>query len=120
MLHSSGHSEPKLPHLFTDFLQPWPPLWHYGELPPCHYYVHAKQPTRSLQGVEARLQEELPELRHERARLVDDSLPEGCHDPAEHLVPDVGVDDELQKRESLTVGAGTGWAPRDLMTAKSI
>lgn len=51
---------------------------------------------------EAKLQEELPELRRERVLLVDDFPPNCCHALEQLLPPDVGVDGGLGVRDSLT------------------
>ena len=54
-----------------------------------------------------RLQEEiLPELRRERAKIVDDSPPGGCQALVKLLCPNVGVEDGLEVCEALTSASG--------------
>ena len=62
--------------------------------------------TLLSQWGETRLQEELPELRQERVRFVDESPPEGCHALVELLHSDVGMGDGRQVSETLAVITG--------------
>ena len=84
-IHSSGHGDSILPHLSIDLQPPRPSLLHssWGDgLPPRH--AHAIQSTVFPRRSEARLQEELSELRCERARFVHHSSSEGCYAPVSY------------------------------------
>ena len=110
MFHSSGYGDSNVPHLSIDLLQPRPPLSHSpGGDEPSARNAHANRLTFFPPRGEERLREELPELRWERVRLVDDSLSEACHASVKLLPPDAGEDGELQVRESLPVVSGARW-----------
>ena len=68
--------------------------------------LNADRPTIFAQHDVAGPQEELPILKQERARLIDESPLEGFRGLTKLLSPDVGVGDRLKGREALVVASG--------------